>query len=85
MKKLIMLIMVLVIISHSLIGQQVDRNSVTYSGGFSIKERIESFYQKIQMKHNGTDFTWRSKKEQSRRSKKEQKKLYVQGERLKRK
>ncbi len=83
MKKLVMLNSGLVIISNSLIGQQVDKNSVTYRGGLLLKERFESFYLKIQMKHNGTDYFLRSKNEQSRRSKRGQRKLYVQGESIK--
>ena len=84
MKKLVMLIMELVVISYSLIGQQIDKNSVTYRGGFSLTERVQSFYNNLMKKHNGTEFTMRSKKEQSRKTRKEQRRLYMQGVRLKR-
>jgi hypothetical protein len=85
MKKLVMLIMVLVVISQSLIGQQIDKNSVTYKGGLSLEERFKSFYFHLKMKHNGTEFSQRSKHEQSRKSRRGQKQLYVSSDRLKRK
>ena len=84
MKKLVMLIMVLVVISPSLIGQNVGRNSFTNSG-FLFSDRIKNFYRKLMMKHNGTEFTWMSKKQQSRRLRKEQKSGYVFGEKLRKK